>query len=88
MAGRKRDAARDEALGKSTQCEHFKGPAMDRQRAGLCDALDMPLQEGDLHLCQSQLAGEPQPDRPAADHDDVEFIAHDQHSVSGDRSCV
>jgi hypothetical protein len=49
---------------------------VDRQCAGLGDALDAPFQHEDFHFCQRKLTGEPESHRSAANDDDGEFIAH------------
>src|SRR6516225_7866720 len=81
MALRDRAAAREETIGEPAQGEHLKSPALDRQSTGLSDRFGASLEHRDAHFCQSKLTGDPQPDRTSANHNGIEFIAHNQRSV-------
>ena len=77
MALRDREAAREETISEPAQGEHLKGPALDRQSAGLSDRSGAPLKHRDVHFCQSKLTGDPQPNRTSADYQDIKIIAQD-----------
>src|SRR6516225_2051497 len=77
MALRDRAAAREKAIDKPAQGEHLKGPALDRQCTGLSDSFGAALEHCDVHLCESKLARDPQPNWTRADDQDIKFIAQD-----------
>jgi hypothetical protein len=77
MALRDRAAAQEETSGEPAQGEHFKGPALDRQSAGLSDRSGAPLKHRNVHFCQSKLTGDPQPNGTRADYQDIKIIAQD-----------
>jgi hypothetical protein len=70
-------AAREEAIGKPPQGEHFKGPALDRQCTGLSDRLSASLEHYDVYFCESKLASDPQPNGTSADYQDIKIIAQE-----------
>jgi hypothetical protein len=77
MALRDRAAAREEAISEPAQGEYLKGPALDRQGAGLSDGFGALLEHCDPHLCESELARDPQPNRTRANDQDIKFITQD-----------
>ena len=72
---------REESVCDSTQRKDFESSAVNRQSAGLCDMFGASFQHDDFHLGQRQFTAEPKPDWAAANDDNIEFSAHDRHTL-------
>ena len=82
MTGRDRAATGEETVGEPAKGEHLKGPSVDGKCPRLDDAFRAPFKYYYPNLRQRELAGEPQPDRTAANDYDVEFLVHGEYPYS------